>query len=275
MIGIFIQKSMGGPNPKGYSHSKEGKYIMTTVRTEGLFVPVPPSGVTPDGIDWNVSPGEIILEKEQPSDSVIDTYIRVAKTWQGAARFGFPTIRCCTVSVNIKDIVQEDKDALLTKSLIVDEWYDAVDMIRTGIYGLNNFIGADLRKANLSGTKIFEADFWKADLGRVNFRESSLANADFSLADLYGADFTMATLSKAKFHRALLTKADFYNADLSETKFYGATLRNANFSGAYLKGSNFTESDLSEANFRNVDLTNVNLGEWEVNSNGYAQLKRF
>lgn len=74
-------------------------------------------------------------------------------------------------------------------------------------------LGADLRRADLSG-----ADFASAHLQGADLSESDLTDANFNRAILWGVNFTGATLNNTEFGLAFFSGNNFGNLDLSVAK---------------------------------------------------------
>jgi hypothetical protein len=103
--------------------------------------------------------------------------------------------------------------------------------------------GADLRRANLAGTK-----FTGAILSEVHLEDSNLAGINLDEAILREAHLEKANLTEAR-----LEKAYLLNARLNGAKLHGASLREA-----YLQGARFDDAQLLGA-----DLTDAAGLTWE------------
>jgi uncharacterized protein YjbI with pentapeptide repeats len=108
----------------------------------------------------------------------------------------------------------------------------------------SDFMGAMMRRANLSGCYLNPAHLYRADL-----RETNLSRALLNGANLRGADLRGANLEAADLDRAVL----------SEGNLTGANLRRANLSRANLDQTNLTDADLTDANLNGAALTRTNL----------------
>ena len=108
----------------------------------------------------------------------------------------------------------------------------------------SDFMGAMLRRANLSGCFLNPAHMYRSDL-----READLTRALLNGANLRGADLRGANLEGA----------DLDAATLSDANLTGASLRRANLSRVNLNGANLTDADLTEANFNGAALNRTNL----------------
>jgi uncharacterized protein YjbI with pentapeptide repeats len=133
--------------------------------------------------------------------------------------------------------------------------------------------------ANLSGTRLEEADLREADLSHALMRGANLCGAKLDSAslryvDLSGASLdraslaganvegtrlTAASLVGANLRNAQATAADFQRADLSRADLSGATLRRAD-----LRAVNAPEAKLSGADLRNADLRRAQLDRCSI-----------
>ncbi|MCB2262882.1 MAG: pentapeptide repeat-containing protein [Candidatus Thiosymbion ectosymbiont of Robbea hypermnestra] len=109
--------------------------------------------------------------------------------------------------------------------------------------------GRDLRYADFSGSKL-----WNADL-----REARLQEADLRRTQLQGANLREARLPGADLWRARLQGASLWMAQLPGTYFIGAQLQGANLGSAELPGANLRETRLQGANLWEARLQGVNL----------------
>jgi uncharacterized protein YjbI with pentapeptide repeats len=149
--------------------------------------------------------------------------------------------------------------------------------------------GANMRKADLSGSMLAGATLAGVDLSEADFSRSSsapvtfvmtrevdghviafqaklnganLSGADFrsanlALADLQGTILRGANFQQANLRQANLSAIDFSNADLRGANLSGASLDNTNLSNANLAGANLSETDLSTTNLDNVTLVST------------------
>jgi hypothetical protein len=114
---------------------------------------------------------------------------------------------------------------------------------------ITDFVGKDLRYADLSGT----------DLSGTNLRYADLSDANLTRADLSDANLRGADLTRADFTRADLTRADLRNASLRSAGLSGASLRCADLSGASLRCADLSGATLIDANLRGADFRGANL----------------
>ena len=108
----------------------------------------------------------------------------------------------------------------------------------------SDFMGAMLRRANLSGCYLNPAHLYRSDL-----READLSRALLNGANLRGANLTGANLEQANLDASILSGANLT----------GANLRRANLTRVNLNGANLTDADLTEANFSGAALNRSNL----------------
>jgi len=109
------------------------------------------------------------------------------------------------------------------------------------------FDGLDISQADLSGARLRDGSFFRANLSGSNLSKSSAFKAKFVNAVMREAVLDGAKLSEADFTKADLTKASFLGADLRRARFFDAMLREADFSNARLGGADFTRADLTGA----------------------------
>jgi uncharacterized protein YjbI with pentapeptide repeats len=108
----------------------------------------------------------------------------------------------------------------------------------------SDFMGAMLRRANLSGCYLNPAHLYRSDL-----READLSRSLLNGANLRGANLAGANLEQANLDAAILSGANLT----------GANLRRANLTRVNLNGTNLTDADLTEANFSGAALNRANL----------------
>ena len=87
---------------------------------------------------------------------------------------------------------------------------------------LGNFRLANLKRADFSGCRGFDADLSGSLLIGANFEGATLQEADLRFARCIGTNFTGADLKGAD-----LANSDFTEAIFKKTKFWGATARRA------------------------------------------------
>lgn len=114
-----------------------------------------------------------------------------------------------------------------------------------------------LRRADLGGAMLRNANLAGAQLGGANLRGADLFKANLSSANLRGVDFGGACLNRAGMRRSFLRgalflqtdlrNADLSHADLAGTVFNRADLRSARFEGTALIETVFANCRLSEA----------------------------
>lgn len=111
-----------------------------------------------------------------------------------------------------------------------------------------------LKKADLTGAKLWAADLRGADLEEVGLAQAFLEVARLEKANLDGTNLSMADLCGAN-----LTGASLIGADLSKAALLCTTLRNACLYHADMRGANLGGAVLEEADLSGADLSNARL----------------
>ena len=129
-----------------------------------------------------------------------------------------------------------------------------------------DFMGAMVRRADLSNTFMNSAHFYRADLREANMSRSiasgaNMRGADLRNANLAGINLDGATLSEANLSGADLTNANLDRTNLDRANFSGADLTGASFNGANLSRTNLSEATLNEADFYEAVLNDVITGD--------------
>ena len=89
----------------------------------------------------------------------------------------------------------------------------------------NSIVGANLSKAKLHNTFLYEALLNGANLHNASLSDANLRGADLSNTELGFADLSFADLGRAKLCNARLSNTYLVNAHLVETNLRGAELR--------------------------------------------------
>ncbi|WP_190086801.1 pentapeptide repeat-containing protein [Streptomyces longisporoflavus] len=97
-----------------------------------------------------------------------------------------------------------------------------------------NLRGADLRHANLVGSRLPMADFNSADLSQANADGATLDRADFARARLVHAQLRDASLQRVDFCNATLKDANLARSDLRGSGFLATRMEGATIDGANL-----------------------------------------
>lgn len=105
----------------------------------------------------------------------------------------------------------------------------------------------DLARIDLTGARVDNASFSRANLAGTDFTRLEGGRVRFLGADLKGAKFDEARLRGADFTEAKLEGASFRNADLADARLVSADLRGVDLTGAKLRDANFYRADLSGA----------------------------
>jgi len=110
-----------------------------------------------------------------------------------------------------------------------------------------NFDRLDLAAIDLSGARLRDASFIRADLSGSKLVEADATRAKFINATLNGTVFDNAKLYEADLTKADLTEASLNGADLRLARLFRAKLRGADLTGARLGGTDLSRADLSGA----------------------------
>ena len=139
--------------------------------------------------------------------------------------------------------------------------YDLRDIVNlshhplTAIKAKNaNFVGQDMRRANLQSAILDGSDFRDCVLEHADLRGASLKNTKMTRVNLRGAN-----LSPLYFMRS--GKSRMKRTDISGSSLRYADLRHANLKDAVLMGVDLTSAVLSGCDLRNADLTGAILKE--------------
>jgi uncharacterized protein YjbI with pentapeptide repeats len=125
----------------------------------------------------------------------------------------------------------------------------------------SDFMGAMLRRANLSGCYLNPSHLYRADL-----READLSRALLNGANLRGADLRGANLESANLDRAILSDANLTGANLTGAVLSRTNLTGANFTDTNLTGANFNGADLKRTNFSGATLEATDFYEAVLNN---------
>ena len=137
---------------------------------------------------------------------------------------------------------------------------NAEELLKRYGAGTRDFVGLDLREANLSGVNLSQANLSQANLSVSNLSGANLSEVNLSRAKLNVARLSGANLTKANLSGANLNVANLIRADLSGANLTQAALVRAELVLADLSGVNFSRANLSEANLRESKLRQANLG---------------
>ena len=110
-----------------------------------------------------------------------------------------------------------------------------------------NFDGLDLTGLDLSGARLRDGSFFRADLSGSTLSETESLRAKFINATMTEVVFDGAKLYEADLTKADLSGASLVGTDLRRAKLFRATLRGADLTDARLTGADLTRADLSGA----------------------------
>ena len=164
--------------------------------------------------------------------------------------------------------------------------FEAVDLYNADLSGMKlndcSFLRANLRGANLTRTQLEHAHLKNADLSGALLTRANLEgangrdailndvvadDANFEVSTWRGARFRNATLARARFHRAYLRETDLSGANLTDAWLRFATLDQARCENATFTGADLRYVTMVQANLRGADLTNVQvfgISAWSV-----------
>lgn len=140
--------------------------------------------------------------------------------------------------------------------------YDLRGVINLHLYPLTaikaedaNFVGQELRRANMQSGLFDRADFRDCTLENADLRGSSLKNTMMTRANLRGTNLGAlyfkrggeTRMKRADFSGSVLRYADLREANIQDAVMMGVDLSNANLSGADLRGADFTGADIKGA----------------------------
>lgn len=126
--------------------------------------------------------------------------------------------------------------------------------------GQRDFPNLQLRREDLHGLSLKNANLQGADFSYANLR-----NADLSGADLRNAYFNEADLTGANLENANLANASLVKTYLIKVNLQGANLQEAYLSGAYLTKGNLENALLQGAYFNGTQLTGAKLTNGKYN----------
>ncbi len=122
-----------------------------------------------------------------------------------------------------------------------------------------NLEGANLRRANLTGSRLDKSNLSQANLTKVYLTDAHLNRANLSRSNLSDSFLTRAHLNQSILVDANFTGAHLFKADLTEANLTGTNLTDADLTEANLTGANLTGANLTRAILTGAILTGVNL----------------
>ncbi len=105
----------------------------------------------------------------------------------------------------------------------------------------------NLSGVDISGSRLRDARFNRADLSNSNLSRIEGRRTKFITAHLVGTRFDNASLTEADFTKANLTGASFRGANLERARLFRTILRDADFTNAVMSGVDLLNADLSGA----------------------------
>ncbi|MBF0382967.1 MAG: pentapeptide repeat-containing protein [Magnetococcales bacterium] len=148
--------------------------------------------------------------------------------------------------------------------------------------GKQNYV-VDLREANLTGTNLHRANLQNANLQRAtldfsNLQGTTLKGANLQGSLLMGANMLGAFIEGANLQGARLAVADFQGANLVDAKLHGADLRGAKMQGAILNrakliGTDFFGANLRGASFMEAEIFGTNFRDTDLSYSNFKKVK--
>lgn len=105
--------------------------------------------------------------------------------------------------------------------------------------------GLDLANVDLSGARLRDGSFFRADLSGSNLSDTESYRAKFVNAKMQNAILDGAQLYEADLTKVDLTGASLVGVDLRRARLFRANLRDANLTDARLGGADLTRTQLS------------------------------
>ena len=158
-----------------------------------------------------------------------------------------------------RDAVAAWREANPNRALDLNECYmshSRIPMVDLRGADMRNadFMGAMIRRGNLSGGYLNDAHFYRADLREADLSRSLAPGANLRGADLRSANLSGINMDRATLSEANLAGADLTNANLDRANLDRANLSNANLTGASLNGANLSRTNLSGATLNAADF---------------------
>ena len=85
----------------------------------------------------------------------------------------------------------------------------------------------ELQGANLRGSNLFRANFYKSDLTGANLSDTNLGRSNLKKTILQGANLQGADLTRTDLRKAILFEANLTGALIKDTKLTGTVLKGA------------------------------------------------
>jgi uncharacterized protein YjbI with pentapeptide repeats len=174
-------------------------------------------------------------------------------------KFDFVDLRFDRLALERIDVIDHDKLAKIESATSKDGERpfegERTRLLRDRDFHCADFSSySDLRRVDLSNSRMRTAQFSDAKLDGASFDGADLRGASFRYAKAQHASFKDAQLQGAWFDRAQLEGAAFGGANLEEAYLAGAELRAASFDSARLMGASLKDARLQEAILDSADL---------------------
>ena len=109
------------------------------------------------------------------------------------------------------------------------------------------FDGIDLQNVDLTGARLRDGSFFRADLSGADLSETTSNRVKFVNARMRSAILDGAKLYEADLTKADLTGASLVGTDLRRARLFRVNLRDADLTDARLKGADLARAELSGA----------------------------
>jgi hypothetical protein len=216
---------------------------------------------------------------------------------KNGALFAWSRLRALTRAVTSSRAANElealqvrvpDVQAVMTVLARIPKGGAKIDLHGSDLRGLTLSYGADLRRADLtgsilSGAELDGCDLRDADLTDAELHKTSLFNAKLGGALIFNADLTESKLAGARFGAgepvgslkattyaslsgSILRRVNLRGSDLRYTTLNDVDLRGSDLQGAILRGAHLEGADLRDATLQRTDYEDADLTDSSADS---------
>lgn len=160
---------------------------------------------------------------------------------------------------HIRNITNKEEYKTNNERRPSNEMQSIIDLVfrrPDGVYLFNGF------SANLSGSYLVRANFYKAYLSNANLEGIKLGQADLAHAYLVNANLIYADLELAKLYNCNLAHANLTEANFSSCKLMGATLEKVIFTNANFSYVRF-DSSIRFSNYKKLLDAKIELSNFD------------
>ena len=122
-----------------------------------------------------------------------------------------------------------------------------------------------MQRVDLSGAKLFDADFSGADLSYANLSSVNLAPPDGEVDDFASVRFDHATFVEANCEKANFIECSFVGAEFASANLVKAIFCGSDFMRADIRDSDCTGADFEKADLRGTNLTGSKFNDANFN----------